>query len=355
MKKIIITVVVIAVALGVIAYVLTNNVKENEAKTAIVAEKNASISVRVDTVKVQDISLDFVSNGNFEPVQELKFSAEKSGKITGILVKEGDYVSVGQTLAIVRSDVINVNAQNANAVYQNAVADFNRFENAYKTGGVTKQQLDQAKLAMVNAKSQLTQANINVGDTRIKAPISGFINKKYIEVGSIIAGMPATELFEIVNVSRLKLNVSVSESQVASLKVGTPITVKASVYPDETFAGKITFIASKADASLSFPVEIEITNNASADLKAGMYGTAEFASKQQKQSLKIVPRNAFVGSVSSNQIFVIENGIAKMKTVTAGRILGDKVEILNGLNVGETVIVTGQINLQEGSAVEIIK
>lgn len=355
MKKIIITVVVIAATLGVIAYVLTNIKKENEAKTAIVAEKNASVSVRVDTVKVQDVSLDFVSNGNFEPVQELKFSAEKSGKITNVLVKEGDYVSVGQTLAIVRSDVINVNAQNANAVYQNAVADYTRFENAFKTGGVTKQQLDQAKLAMVNSKSQLTQANINVGDTRIKAPISGVINKKYIEIGSIITGMPATELFEIVNVSKLKLNVSVNESQVASLKVGSPTKVTASVYPDKTFDGKITFIAAKADASLNFPVEIEITNNASKDLKAGMYGTAEFASKQQKQSLKIVPRNAFVGSVSSNQVFVIENGIAKLKTVTAGRILGDKVEILNGLNEGETVIVTGQINLQDGSKVEVIK
>ena len=355
MKKIIITIVVIAVSLGVIAYVLTNNKKENEAKTAVVAEKNAAVSVKVDTVKVEDVSLDFISNGNFEPVQELKFSAEKSGKITSVLVKEGDFVSVGQTLAIVRSDVINVNAQNANAIYQNAVADYNRFENAFKTGGVTKQQLDQAKLAMVNAKSQLTQANINVGDTRIKAPISGFINKKMIEVGSIVTGMPATELFEIVNVSKLKLNVSVNESQVASLKVGSPTKVKASVYPDKTFDGKITFIAAKADASLNFPVEIEIANNASKDLKAGMYGTAEFASQQQKQSLKIVPRNAFVGSVSSNQVFVVENGVAKLKTVTAGRILGDKVEILNGLNEGETVIVTGQINLQEGSAVEIIK
>ena len=277
MKKIIITIVVIVAALGLIGYVLTKNKAENEAKTAIVAEKNATVSVRIDTVKTENVSLDFVSNGNFEPVQELKFSAEKSGKITSVLVKEGDFVSVGQTLAIVRSDVINVNAQNANAVYQNAVSDYNRFENAFKTGGVTKQQLDQAKLAMVNAKSQLTQANINVGDTRIKAPISGFINKKYIEVGSIITGMPATELFDIVNVSKLKLKVTVNESQVASLKVGSSIKVTASVYPDKTFSGKITFIASKADESLNFPVEIEITNNASKDLKAGMYGTAEFA------------------------------------------------------------------------------
>lgn len=355
MKKIILTIVIIAASLGIIAYILTNNKNENEAKTAIVAEKNASVSVKVATVKTEEVSLDFVSNGNFEPVQELKFSAEKSGKITKILAKEGDYVSAGQTLAIVRSDVVNVNAQNANAIYQNAVADYNRFENAFKTGGVTKQQLDQAKLQMVTAKSQLTQANINVGDTRIKAPISGFINKKHIEVGSIISGMPATQLFDIVNVSKLKLKVTVNESQVAGLKVGSTTNVVASVYPDKTFSGKITFIAAKADESLNFPVEIEIANNNANDLKAGMYGTALFASNKQKQSLMIVPRNAFVGSVSSNEIFVIENGTAKLKTVTAGRILGDKVEILNGLSEGETVIVTGQINLQDGTKVEVIK
>lgn len=355
MKKIIITIVVIAASLGLIAFILTKNKAENEAKTAIVAEKNASVSVKIDTVKTEEVSLDFVSNGNFEPIQELTFSAEKSGKVTQVLVKEGDYVKVGQTLAIVRSDVINVNAQNADAVYQNAVADYNRFENAFKTGGVTKQQLDQAKLAMVNAKANLTQANINVGDTRIKAPISGFINKKLIEVGTILSGMPPTELFEIVNVSKLKLNVTVNESQVASLKVGTPIKVVTNVYPDKEFSGKITFIAAKADTSLNFPVEIEITNNSSNDLKAGMYGTAKFASNQQKQTLKIVPRNAFVGSVSSNEIFVVENETAKLKKVTAGRILGDKVEILDGLSNGEKVIITGQINLQDGSKVEIIK
>ena len=355
MKKIIITIVVIIAALGLIGYVITNNKKKNEEKTAIVAEKNASISVKIDTVKTEQVSLDFVSNGNFEPTQELTFAAEKSGKVTKVLVKEGDYVSVGQTLAIVRSDVINVNAQTANSSYQNAAADYNRYENAYKTGGVTKQQLDQAKLAMVNAKAQLTQANINVGDTRIKAPISGFINKKYIEPGSILTGAPATNLFDIVNVSKLKLKTTVNENQVASLKVGTQIKVTAGVYPDKSFSGKITFIAAKADSSLNFPVEIEIANNASNDLKAGMYGTAIFASNQQNQALMVVPRNAFVGSVSSNQVFVIENGTAKLKTVTAGRILGDKVEIVNGLSNGETVIVTGQINLQNGSKVEVIK
>ncbi|MCP2026635.1 RND family efflux transporter MFP subunit [Flavobacterium sp. HSC-32F16] len=355
MKKIIITIVIIAVAFFGISYILNKNKSENEAKTAVVAEKNAAVSVKVATVKTEDVNLGFTANGNFVPIQELTFSAEKSGKVISVLAKEGDYVKVGQTLLTVRGDVINVSAQQAQAAYQNAKSDYERYENAYKTGGVTKQQLDQAKLALTNAQSNLTQANINVGDTKVKAPINGYINKKYIEPGSILAGMPATALFDIVNVSKLKLTVTVNESQVASLKLGNTVNITASVYPDKAFSGKITFIAAKADASLNFPVEIEITNNANNDLKAGMYGTANFGSNNQKQNLKVVPRNAFVGSVSSNEIFVVENNVAKLKKVVAGRILGDKVEIINGLNDGETVIITGQINLQDGNTVEIIK
>jgi len=355
MKRNITTIIIIIGALGLIGYVLMKNKAENEEKIAIVASKNASVSVKATQVKNETVSLDFVANGNFEPIQELTFSAEKSGKVISVLAKEGDRVSVGQTLAIVRGDVIDVNAKAAEAAYMNAKSDYNRFENAYKTGGVTKQQLDQAKLGLINAESNLKQAKINVGDTRIKAPINGIINKKHIEPGSMLAAMPATALFDIVNVSKLKLKVTVSEAQVASLKVGNTINIKTSIYPDKAFTGRITFIAAKADTNLNFPVEIEVANNSNQELKAGMYGTAIFQSSQQKQAMTIVPRTAFVGSVSSNEIFVIENGIAKLKKVTAGRILGDKVEIISGLTIGETVITTGQINLQDGVAVEIIK
>ena len=353
MKKNILTGLIIIGILAIIAFTLMNNKKENEAKTAIVAEKNASVSVKTETVKTEEVSLDFTANGNFEPLQELNFSAEKPGRVVRVLVKEGDNVRIGQTLAIVRSEQISSDLQTAQASYQNALADYNRFENAYKTGGVTKQQVDQARLALVTSKSRLQQAKVNIGDTNIKSTINGVVNKKYIEPGSVLGA--ATQMFDLVNVSKLKLKVTVNENQVAGLKLGNNTKVTASVYPDQVFSGKITFIAPKADTSLNFPVEIEIANNSSNDLKAGMYGTAEFASNQQKQSLMIVPRNAFVGSVSSNQIFVIENGVAKLKMVTSGRILGDKVEILSGLSEGETVIITGQINLTDGTKVDVIK
>jgi len=349
-------IIIAVVLIGGAVFTLINNKKKNEEDTAIVAQKNSSVAVRVATVVTGKLDEAFKANGNFEPIQELTFSAEKSGKVISVLAKEGDYVKMGQTLAIVRSDVVNVNAQTANSAYQNAASDYNRYENAYKTGGVTKQQLDQAKLAMVNAKAQLTQANINVGDTRIKAPISGFINKKHIEPGSILAAMPATALFDIVNVSKLKLKVTVDESQVASLKLGNIVNISASVFPDKSFTGRITFIASKADESLNFPIEIEVANNPNNQIKAGMYGTATFGSNTAKQAEVItIPRAAFVGSVSSNQVFVVKNNVATLKKIVAGRIFGDKVEVLEGLNDGDVVVTSGQINLSDSTKINIVK
>ena len=355
MKKIIYIVLGVGLV-GATVVTLMNNKKQNEADTAIVAQENSSVAVRVATVGTNPVEDNFVANGNFSPDQELEMAAERSGKVISILVKEGDRIVKGQTIAIIRGDVVNVEAETANANYQNALNDYNRFESAYKTGGVTKQQLDQARINMINAKSRLTQANINVGDTRVKAPFGGIINKKFIEVGTILSAMPPTKMFEIVNTSSLKLKVNVSERQVAQLKIGSIVKVKASVFPDKEYTGKVTFIAPKADTSLNFPIEVAITNNPNNEIKAGMYGSVIFGAPEGKQpELMTIPRSAFVGSVSSNQVFVVENEIAKMKKVVAGRVFGDKVEILSGLNNGDVVVTSGQINLSDSTKVSIVK
>jgi len=87
-----------------------------------------------------------------------------------------------------------------------------------------------------------------------------------------------------------------------------------------------------------------------------MYGTAVFNFPKQAPGI-LVPRTSFVGSVSSNQVFVLDqaSNTAKLRKVIAGRILGDSVEILEGLNEGETVITSGQINLADGTPVSIVK
>lgn len=355
MKKIIIIIVVIAASLGAIAYVLTNNKKKNEAKTAFIAEGGGAVAVRVAKVEKKEVDVDFSANGNFIPKQELNFLSENAGRVSAIYVDEGSMVRKGQVLARIDAEIINTDRETAEATYQNALKDQARYQSAFTTGGVTQQQLDQAKLNTQNAKLRLQATQRRVSDANIKSPINGIVNKRYIEVGAFVTAQ-GTQLFELVDVSRLKLKVNVNESQVASLKVGDQININSSVFPNEKFSGKVTFIAVKADAALNFPIEIEVTNNAKNSLKAGMYGTAIFKFPKQAPTI-LVPRTSFVGSVSSNQVFVLDNATntSKVRKVVSGRILGESVEILDGLKEGETVIISGQINLTEGTAVSIVK
>jgi RND family efflux transporter MFP subunit len=274
--------------------------------------------------------------------------------VTRIFVDEGDYVTKGQVLARVDAEILNTDRETAEATLQNALKDEARYSSSFATGGVTQQQLDQAKLSVKNARLRLQASQRRVSDANIKSPINGIVNKKYIEVGAFVTAQ-GTQLFELVDVSRLKLKVNVNESQVANLKIGDPVQIKTTVFPNLDFSGKVSFIAAKADNSLNFPIEIQVVNNKPNTIKAGMYGTAIFKFPTQAPTITI-PRGAFVGSVSSNEIFVLEDGNkAKLRKVVAGRILGEKVEILDGLKEGETAITSGQINLTDGAVVAPIK
>jgi membrane fusion protein (multidrug efflux system) len=341
------------IALG--AFILTKNKEKNDAETAVVSQKSNSVAVKAATVKNEKPNTEYIANGTFEAAQQLEFPAENNGRVIKVLVDEGDAVRVGQVLAVIKGDQLSIELQNTQAAYQTAVADNQRYENAFKSGGVTKQQLDQAKLSLANAKARYDQAKVNFGDASIKSSINGIVNKRNIEPGSVVS--PGTVLFELVNVSTLKLRVTVTEQQVASLKLGTQIPVSVSVYPDKEFSGKITFIAPKADESLNFPVDIEITNNTNNQIKAGMYGSAKFGSNKtsNQPSVLTIPRIAFIGGVGNSQVFVVNDSIAKLVKITAGRIFGEEVEVLGGLKEGDVVVTSGQINLQDGTKVSVIK
>ncbi len=352
MKRIIITVVVILGAGALITWTLNKNKKENEEKTAVVAQTNMAVAVTAESVQKLPVDLDFISNGNFSANQDLKLMAEAGGRITSIQVKEGSRVSKGQILAHIDAEYASLDVQRIEDALNKLKTDYARYKSSYETGGVTKAQLDEVELGLKNTENQLQQAKRRLQDAYVKAPISGVINKRSIEVGAFVS--PGTELFEIVDVSKLKLNVTVNEAQVVQIKVGDKVSISSSVFPDKEFTGTISFIAVKADNSLNYPVEILVDNpGAGSSLRAGMYGTASFKFPKQDPVI-LIPRGSFIGSVNSGQVYVLgADSVANIKQVIPGRIIGEKVEILSGLTEGETVITSGQINLSEGVKVSV--
>jgi RND family efflux transporter MFP subunit len=353
MKKTLIYIIVAAVLIGLGAYKIADNKKKQETEVKEVAKQVDKINVNIVTVARENIDTDYSANGTFLPKQEMNQASEIAGRIVNVLVKEGSKVSAGQVLATIKRDAIEVDISQAQNNLQNAIIDNQRYENAYKTGGVTKQQLDNSRLQLKNAQVALRAQGVKVNDTSIRAGISGTINKKMVEPGTVVS--IGTSMFEIVNINSLKLSVLVDESQIGRIALGQEVPINVNVLPEDSFTGRITFIAPKSDASLNFPVEIEVQNRG--NLKAGMYATALFKTNHgaETQNMLTVPAEAFVNGVSSVQLFIVQNGAAKLIKVTVGKVYGDKVQILNGLNGGEQVITSGQINLENGSKINIVK
>jgi RND family efflux transporter MFP subunit len=353
MKKTLIYIIVAAVLVGLAAYKIAGNKEKQTKEVKEVAKQVDKINVNIVTVTRENIDTDYSANGTFIPKQEMNQSSEISGRIVNVLVKEGSRVSAGQVLATIKRDAIEVDVTQAQNNLQNAIIDNQRYENAFKTGGVTKQQLDNSRLQLKNMQAAVKAQGVKVNDTSIRAGISGTVNKKMVEPGTVVS--PGTAMFEIVNINSLKLSVLVDESQIGKIQLGQEVPIKVNVLPEDSFVGRITFIAPKSDASLNFPVEIEVQNRGT--LKAGMYATAKFSTNNgaETQNMLTVPAEAFVNGVSSGQLFVVQNGVAKLIKVTIGKVYGDKVQVLSGLNGGEQVVTSGQINLDNGSKVNIIK
>lgn len=353
MKKTLIYIIVAAVLIGLAAYKIADNKEKQTKEVKEVAKQVDKINVNIVTVSRENINTDYSANGTFIPKQEMNQSSEIAGRIVSVLVKEGSRVSAGQTLAVIKKDAIEVDVSQAQNNLQNAIIDNQRYESAFKTGGVTKQQVDNSRLQLKNAQAAVRAQGVRVNDTSIRAGISGTINKKMVEPGTVVS--VGTSMFEIVNINSLKLSVLVDESQVGRIALGQEVPINVNVLPEDSFSGRITFIAPKSDASLNFPVEIEVQNRG--NLKAGMYATALFKTNHgaETQNMLTVPAEAFVNGVSSGQLFVVSNGTAKLIKVQTGKVYGDKVQILSGLNGGEQVITSGQINLDNGSKINIVK
>lgn len=346
MKRTIYTLSVLALVAGIVLILIFNK-KSNAEKTRLVADATSAVAVKMDVVKDSVYSAGFSSNGVLEPLRELAFMSDVAGRIITIYVDEGSYVSRGKALIQIDSEMLRADVTANQASYDALKKDYERFKNSNEMGGVTEQQLDNIKTQLTSAESRLAVSKRRLADATIKAPISGKINKRYVEVGSYLN--PGAKLFDIVDDSRLKVMCYVNENQIVQLKKGQEVGINSEVLPGERIYGTISFIGEKADRSFNFPVEISVSG-ANKQLKSGMYVNVNFEAGKSKSGI-LIPRNAISGSVKSADVFTVKNGIAEKRNVTVGNIVGSKVEVLNGLQAGDSIIVSGLINVTEGAKV----
>jgi len=363
MKRIIWAVAIIAIVLFFAFRLYSNKVEIN--KAAQFKEKIENVPVRITKVAMQAVDYEFSYLGSFAPAHEVNFGAEMQGKIIQTYIEEGNPVTKGQLLAKIDAEKLQIRLsseqvalENAKATYQKLSRDLERYKNLQEENAIADINFQQSKLSAKQAELNTQSAQIqikstqkDISQTNIIAPISGYLTNKIFEVGTMAS--PNANLGTITDISNVKLVAMIPESDILKFQKGQSIKVSVDALPDKEFEGSITQISVKADAAHNYKIEITVPNS-SGLIKAGMYGTIK-GKNSQKQNKLLIPRAALVGSVKQPQVFVAESGVAKLRNIVIGNSFGNNLEIVSGLKEGESVIATGQLNLQDGTTIKIDK
>lgn len=350
-KKTLIGIVIITVVIALIVLRLISNKRALDEKIKLVTEFNSTVPVQVDTVKMLDVKGGFSSNGNFEPCQETTITSQSQGKIVQILAKVGSKVSLGQALVCIDNKLVKSQLDLAKYSFEKSKTDLQRYEQLVKTEAVTIQQYEQAKQACINAQATYVLSKDQYENSVIKAPFSGVITKRNVEVGTFL--QPGNPVFDIVSINKIKLIVKLTETEVSQVLKNEIVKVTTDLYPSTIFKGTVAGIVVKADGSKRYDVEIEVINQPDKVIKPGMFGTATFDKRGLKSAL-VIPRKALTGSIKEPQVFVLQGDSVLLKDIDVDFLNDKLLTVKGGLSEGEIIVMSGQINLESGSKVKVI-
>ena len=352
MKKPLFILLTIVLLGGLIAYKLSSNKKAIDAKNQPADKSKVVIPVTVASAEPGTVSNKMIKTGSLNPFDEASIISASQGRLTSVNFDLGTHLGKGAVAARVDVDLKKLSLDDAQQKVKKLENDYQTYKELLAGNGTTQSKLDEIKLSLDNARNQVDQINRQLKDFNIVSPIGGIVVQKNAVRGEFVNA--GTILGKLVDISRLKVQVMVGETDVYQLKLGQTVKITTDIYPNQVFPGKITFISPQGDATHNYPVEITIVNSSKSPLKAGTFVYADF-SKQTTETVLQIPREALVESVKNPYVYTIENGTAKIRKIEIGRTLGQNIEVTSGLRAGEQVIVTGQINLNEGTKVEIVK
>lgn len=302
------------------------------------------VNVAVAVIESVDQTFDFTAT--VEPFKRNSIAPQQPGRIRSIAVEVGDNVRKGQRLA--EMDATSLAQQKSQL--SNLEVEYNRMKELFAVGGASKQQLDQVETQYDVAKEVYQQLTEN---TDLITPIDGVVTARNYDNGDLYSAQQP--ILTVMQIQPVKLLINVPEQLYTQVSKGMSVTVNVNVFGEEDFAGRVHLIYPTIDAATrTFAVEVTLPNS-DRRVRPGMYGTLEFATNAVERV--VVADRAVRKQSGSNEryVFVVKDGRAEHRSVTIGRRMGNKYEIISGLEAGEEVITNGASKLVDGSLVEIKK
>ena len=298
--------------------------------------------------------------GSLRAVKGADLSLEVSGVVDSISFNSGDDVEQGAVLLKLRSDDDTAKLESLQATAALNEITYERDQKQFKIQAVSQATIDADAANVKNAKAQVAQQQAILDKKTLRAPFAGHLGIRAVDLGQYLGA--GTAIVTLQALDPIFVDFFLPQQSIDQVRLGQTVAVKIDAYKDQTFAGEISAINPKVDAS-SRNVQVRATlKNADHKLIPGMYATIDIASGAPQNYITL-PQTAITFSPYGDTVYIVDDKgkdaagkpqlIARQSFVTTGATRGDQIAVLKGVNEGDMIVTSGQIKLHNGSTVLI--
>ncbi|MGB3391993.1 MAG: efflux RND transporter periplasmic adaptor subunit [Stenotrophomonas sp.] len=322
------------------------------AKAGTADAQQASDAVPVEVAKAthRAIAASYTGTASLEARAESQVVAKTSGVALAVMVEEGQVVQAGQAL-------VRLDPDRARLAVAQSEAQMRKLENSYQRAQKLVQQqlvsaadVDQLRFDLENVRAQYRMATLELSYTTVVAPISGVVASRDIKPGNFV--QINSPIIRIVDSGRLEATLNVPEREIAKLKPGQEVELAADALPGRSFTGTVDRVSPVVDTGTG-TFRVVTTFSGGEGLQPGMFGRLSINYDQRADAL-VVPRAALLEDGGEPAVYAVRDGKALRTGLKLGYDDAGWVEVREGLQLGDEVVIAGKAALREGSAVQVL-
>lgn len=311
-------------------------------KTPMLRQAQQALNATGFLITPQHLSEFYKTVGTLKPDEEVDLSFETAGKIVGINIKEGSGVRKGDLLAKINDQPLQAQLQKLEAELKLAEAKEYRQKNLLDKDAISQESYDQIQTDVQTIKADINLVKANIAQTELRAPFDGKIGLRYVSEGAFTNS--STKIARLVKTSPIKIEFSIPERYATEVTIGYPLTFEVD---GKIFNAEVYAIDPKIDIATRVVTMRALYPNLHEELKPGRFTNITLELSRLDNAIAI-PTEALIPEMEGERVFIFQKGRAQSIKVSTGLRTESKIQITDGINSGDTLLVTGILQLRQG-------
>ncbi len=308
---------------------------------------NRVVAVVAESVKLTSFVDETEALGTAKSNEAVDITAKATNRVVAVHFREGQFVKQGQVLIEFDGSEARANLASAEASLRDTQSQYQRSRELFQSKALSESDLIQLEARMLNSKAAVDAAQARVNDTVIRAPFSGRMGLRVISVGALVT--PGQVISTLDDTSTIKLDFTVPETYLATIKEGQQVEAQSTAFLNESFRGRVSSMATRVDPVTRSVVVRALIDNRDQKLKPGMFMTVHLTRSQG--NVLMIPEQALLPQGERQFVYVVNNDTASRVQVSIGRRKPGMVEVQQGLKAGDLLVVEGGEKLSDGAKV----